>query len=109
MSAYTIATFMAEVRFNTPPVFDSFSYLAANEMWAYQKWNVTAKFLMDSENNDPIMDAKVVTWDSTNSVWVVGTQPASFRVITSVMGDLYIEFVQPTQPAGGLNTQVYNI
>ncbi len=39
-------------------------------MFAYQKWNVTAKFLMDMESNDPIMDAKIVTWDAVNLKWI---------------------------------------
>ncbi len=48
-------------------------------------------------------------WDAVNSVWVpVATPPSWFIVDASVMGDLYIEFKQPTQPASG-DSQIYNI
>lgn len=105
LSAYTITTFLIEVRFNTPPVFDAYSFQLTNEMYSYHKWNVTAKFLMDSESNDPIMDAKIATYDSVNAKWVpLATQPSFFNVITAVLGDLYIEFNQPPQPSGGLTS-----
>jgi hypothetical protein len=63
-------------------------------MYTYHKWNVTAKFLMDTESNEPIMDAKIATYDGVK--WVpLTTQPSFFNVITAVVGDLYIEFNQP--------------
>ena len=70
LGAYTITTFLVEVRYNTPPIFDAYSFQVANVMYTYHKWNVTAKFLMDTESNDPIMDAKIATWDSVNLKWV---------------------------------------
>jgi hypothetical protein len=82
-------------------------------MYTYHKWNVTVKFLMDAESNDPVMDAKIATYDSVNLIWVpLATQPSFFNVITAVMGDLYIEFNQPPQPPGipGDNDEeIYNI
>jgi len=39
-------------------------------MYSYHKWNVTVKFLMDVESNDPIMDAKIATYDSGTGKWV---------------------------------------
>lgn len=82
-----------------------YSYQLNNEMFAYHKWNVTAKFLMDVESNEPIMDAKIATYNSGTSKWVaLSTQPSFFNVIKSVVGDLYIEFNQPPQPTGGATT-----
>ena len=49
---------------------------------------------MDTESNEPIMDAKIATYDGVK--WVpLTTQPSFFNVITAVVGDLYIEFNQP--------------
>lgn len=101
LAAYTITTFLIEVRINTPPTFDAYSFQLNNEMYSYHKWNVTAKFLLDAEANEPMMDAKIATFDSVNAKWVpLVTQPAFFVVNKAVVGDLYIEFNQPPQPTG---------
>ncbi len=64
---------------------------------------------MDVESNDPIMDAKIATYDSGTGKWVpLVTQPSFFNVITAVMGDLYIEFNQPPQPISS-TSQLYSI
>lgn len=70
LGAYTITTFLVEVRYNSPPTFDQYSFQVSNEMYSYHKWNVTVKFLMDVESNDPIMDAKIATYDSGTGKWV---------------------------------------
>lgn len=102
LGAYTISTFMVEVRINTPPTFDTYSFQLNNEMYSYHKWNVTAKFLLDAEANEPFMDAKIASYDSANAKWVpLSTQPSFFIVNKAVVGDLYIEFNQPPQPSGG--------
>jgi hypothetical protein len=100
-AAYTIATFKIQVLLNTPPNFDVYSYQTTNEMYAYRKWNVTAKFFNDAESNDPIMDAKLATWDAVNLKWTAIASPSWFGVNSATMGDLYIEFNQPPQPASG--------
>jgi hypothetical protein len=61
-------------------------------MYAYWKWNVTAKFFNDAESNDPIMDAKLATWDSVNTKWSPIASPTWFIVNNATLGSLFIEF-----------------
>ncbi len=41
-----------ELRINTPPSFDKYSYNVANEMYAYHTWSVVAKYENDVEGDD---------------------------------------------------------
>ncbi len=56
-AATTVTNFQLEVRVNTPPTFDKYSYSQLNEMYAKHTWSVTAKYENDIEGDTAYMNA----------------------------------------------------